>query len=178
MTTTDTDKPTHEARGFAGRTSLPPGWCWTTVPGLLADKLCNGISVKGRDTPPGVPALKLGAMGDNGFDYADKRYIPIDGGTAQSLAIREGDFFVARGNGSLHLVGRGTLAQTPPEQVVFPDTMIRLRLADEGPLRKYVSVLWQSASLRRQVEARPGRPQASTRFPSRTSKSFSYLCRR
>lgn len=133
---------------------LPPGWCWATLPELLTEKLCNGISVKGKDTPPGVPALKLGAMGEGGFDYADKRYIPIDADTAQTLAIRDGDFFVARGNGSLHLVGRGTLAQAPPEQIVFPDTMIRLRLADVGPLRKYIALLWQSSIVRRHVEMR------------------------
>src|SRR5437867_46779 len=89
--------------------------------------MCNGISVKGSNNPPGVPALKLNAMTERGFLYGAMRYIPISKATEKDLKIVEGDFFVARGNGSLALVGRGTRAQEPPFEVVFPDTMIRLR---------------------------------------------------
>ena len=56
---------------------LPNGWCWTTIEEILAEPLCNGISVKGSDNPPGVPALKLNAMSEQGFDYSAIRYIPI-----------------------------------------------------------------------------------------------------
>lgn len=132
---------------------LPPGWCWTTVGELVTEKLCNGVSVKGSDTPPGVPALKLSSMREAGLDYSVKRYIPIGTDTANALAVQLGDFFVSRANGSLHLVGRGALAQQPPKQIVFPDTMIRLRLIGGDELRKCVAVLWQTDGVRRQVEA-------------------------
>ena len=62
---------------------------------------------------------------------------------------------MARGNGSLHLVGRGTLAQSPPEQIVFPDTMIRLRFVPIVPtLSRFVALMWQTRFVRRQVETR------------------------
>ena len=68
------------------------------------------------------------------------------------LAIHEGDYFVSRGNGSLHLVGRGTLAQEPSELIVYPDTMIRLRFIKLYPLRQFVNVLWSTRWMRSQIE--------------------------
>lgn len=45
---------------------------------LLREPLCNGKTVKGSADPPGVPALRLNAMGDSGFDYSRVRYLPLD----------------------------------------------------------------------------------------------------
>lgn len=47
---------------------LPNGWCWVTVEQLLSESMCNGLSIKGSETPPGVPALKLNAMSEYGFN--------------------------------------------------------------------------------------------------------------
>jgi type I restriction enzyme S subunit len=134
--------------------TLPEGWCWATVAQVLVEPSCNGISVKGSNEPPGVPALRLSAMGTLGFDYSERRYIPISEDTADALAIQKGDFFVARGNGSLHLVGRGTLAQQPSERIVFPDTMIRLRFGFPDTIRKFIALIWPSRLLRGQIERR------------------------
>ena len=110
----------------------------------------HGISVKAIAFTAGVPALRLTAMNDAGFDYAERRYIPINEEIATKLSVKEGDFFVARGNGSLHLVGRGTLAQSPPEQIVFPDIMIRLRFVPIVPtLNRFVALMWQTRFVRR-----------------------------
>ena len=133
--------------------TLPDGWCWATVEYLLNELICNGISVKGQDTPPGTPALRLSAMSENGFDYSKRRYIPIPDKVAEELQIRENDFYISRGNGSIHLVGRGSLAQTPPELIVFPDTMIRVRLMSVE-MSRFVATLWGSTFIRKQVEKR------------------------
>lgn len=133
---------------------LPEGWAWMTVDAMLAEPLCNGISVKGSDTPPGVAALKLNAMSERGFKYQFVRYLPIDEKLAKDLEVVAGDFFVSRGNGSLDLVGRGTLAQDPPFQVVFPDTMIRLRFLEIVKSSVWVSTIWPAKFVRRQIERR------------------------
>ena len=133
---------------------LPAGWCWVTVDLLIVESLRNGISVKGSDSPPGIPALKLSAMSQQGFDYTDVRYIPISEQEAAANEVREDDFYVSRGNGSLSLVVRGTHAQEPPFQVVFPDTMIRLRLA--SPIRStgWLWTVWSGRFFRSQIEQR------------------------
>jgi len=133
---------------------LPAEWCWATVDQLIVEPICNGISIKGSNEPPGVPALRLSAMTDAGFDYKEVRYIPIDEEVANDLSIRAGDFYVSRGNGSLALVGRGTPAQAPPMAVVFPDTMMRVRLNDNIGKTGLLPTLWQSRLVRRQVEKR------------------------
>jgi type I restriction enzyme S subunit len=89
-------------------------------------------------------------MSDAGFDYFQRRYLPLNPEEVSDVWIRPGDFFVCRGNGSKHLVGRGTLAQDPPERIIFPDTMMRLRLTDE--LLRWVSTIWRSGIVRKQIE--------------------------
>ncbi len=137
---------------IAGLRTIPTSWTWATVDELVVEGLCNGISVKGSDHPPGVSALRLNAMTDNGFDYTAIRYIPIDDKIANANAVLEGDFFVSRGNGSLHLLARGTVAQSPPGVVVFPDTMIRMRLPAALRRSAWVSTVWRSAGVRAQIE--------------------------
>ncbi len=132
---------------------LPAGWTWASVGQLLREPLCNGVSVKGSDNPPGVRALRLSAMSDSGFDYSKSRYLPVAESNVDDLWIREGDFFMSRGNGSLHLVGRGTSAQKPPQATIFPDTMIRLRLADPPRVSGWIRTLWPSRIIRLQIEA-------------------------
>lgn len=61
---------------------------------------------------------------------------------------------MSRGNGSLHLVGRGTSAQKPPHPTIFPDTMIRLRLADAVRTSGWVRTLWPSRIIRSQIESK------------------------
>ena len=133
---------------------LPEGWTWASVEQLLREPLCNGMSVKGSDNPPGVRALRLSAMSNSGFDYSDARYLPLSEDDVDDLWIQQGDFFMSRGNGSLHLVGRGTSAQKPPHPTIFPDTMIRLRLADVVRISGWVRTLWPSRSIRSQIESR------------------------
>jgi type I restriction enzyme S subunit len=93
-------------------------------------------------------------MTESGFDYAERRYIPISDDTAEALRIRQGDLYVSRGNGSLHLLGRVTLAQEPPERIVFPDTMIRLRFYPDAVAGKFINLLWQGRVVRQQIEKR------------------------
>lgn len=133
---------------------LPEGWCWASVEQMLAEAMCNGLSVKGSDASPGVPALKLNAMGESGFDYTAVRYLPVHLSSISRIVVSTGDFFVSRGNGSVRLVGRGTLAQEPPFPVIFPDTMIRLRLCAEVKSSKWMPLVWQTRGVRKQIETK------------------------
>jgi type I restriction enzyme S subunit len=109
--------------------ALPAGWRWATLDQLAVLPARNGISVKGTPEPPGVAALRLDAMQGDGLDFTRRRYIDIPESKAADLTIRQGDFLVSRANGSLALMGRACVAGIPPVPTVFPDTMIRFRLA-------------------------------------------------
>jgi type I restriction enzyme S subunit len=67
--------------------ALPDGWTWVTVDQVLRAELCNGVSVKGSDHPPGVRALRLSAMSNSGFDYDDVRYLPLENSDVDDLCI-------------------------------------------------------------------------------------------
>jgi type I restriction enzyme S subunit len=93
-------------------------------------------------------------MSDVGFDYSNVRYLPLAESKVDDLLIKEGDFFVSRGNGSLHLVGRGTSAQASLQPTIFPDTMIRLRFTSTLVASRWIRTLWPSRLIRSQIEAR------------------------
>jgi type I restriction enzyme S subunit len=139
--------------GTADLSELPEGWVWATVEQVLVGRSCNGLSVKGSDSPPGVPALKLGAMKEDGLDYSEVRFLRIHWRDVEELEVRRGDFFVTRGNGSLHLVGRGVVAGDPPIRVIFPDTMIRLRPHASIMTSGWLPAVWRARLIRRQIEA-------------------------
>jgi type I restriction enzyme, S subunit len=143
-----------EPPSLTGLPELPAGWVWARLVDLLEAPLGNGLSIKGTDTPPGVASLKLSAMTDDGFDYTKVKYLPTEIGEVERLLVCEADFFVSRGNGSKDLVARGTLAQAPPFPVIFPDLMIRVRLADELRRSRWIPGIWPAPQIRRQVEAR------------------------
>ena len=90
-------------------------------------------------------------MTETGIDFSKIRFLPIEADEVDDLHIQAGDFFVSRGNGSLHLVGRGTIAQTPPFTCIFPDTMMRLRFL--GQLNGWAKTIWPSRSIREQIES-------------------------
>lgn len=136
-----------EAAGANGR------WPTCRIAELLCEPILNGLSVKESQAPTAVRALRLSAMSEAGLDYADHRFLPVESTAVEDIVVREGDFFVSRGNGSLALVGRGAIAQRPPFPVIFPDTMMRLRFAD-GNVRRWVAMLWPSRLVRRQIEQR------------------------
>lgn len=134
--------------------TLPGGWACVSVGELLSEPMCNGISVKGSDTPPGVASLKLNAMSDTGFDFSAVKYLPIESDQVAAFAVREGDFFVSRGNGSIRLVGRGTLSQAPPFPLIFPDLMIRLKLTTTAAAARWLPAIWPSRMIRQQLESK------------------------
>ncbi len=141
-----------EPVGVFALSQLPEGWTMASVEQLLTAPLCNGVSVKGSDNPPGIRALRLSAMSDSGFDYSKARYLPLAESDIEDLWICAGDFFMSRGNGSLHLVGRGTSAQEAPEPTIFPDTMIRLRFANMIKDSGWLTILWPARIIREQIE--------------------------
>lgn len=72
---------------------------------------------------------------------------------AEKFLVRTGDFLVARGNGSLRLVGRGGLVTGMPPEVAYPDTLIRVRVDSSQMLPAYLAAVWASEGVRQQLES-------------------------
>lgn len=115
--------------------------------------MINGLSVKGSNDPPGVAALKLNAISSSALDFSKRRYLPINEIDVENLFIKNGDIFISRGNGSLHLVGRAAIASNVEMNVIFPDTMIRARIRHHFYINDLFLLYWDSRYIRAQIES-------------------------
>ncbi len=129
---------------------LPFGWLWTTVNTFLLEPPRNGHSVKHSSS--GFPVLRLNAIKKEKLDLSEQKNGAWEREDALSYLVREGDFLLARGNGSKQLVGRGGLVPALEHDIAYPDTMIRLRVNRSVIGRSFFSYVWNSHLLRRQIE--------------------------
>jgi type I restriction enzyme S subunit len=132
---------------------FPATWTMCTVDEVLREPMCNGLSVKGNDIPPGIKALKLNAITPNGIDYKYVRYLSVEKEKVKNIFLARNDFLVVRGNGTLAFVGRGAIVATPTEPVIFPDTAIRLRFCEAIAETGWMPLSWQSFAVREQIES-------------------------
>ncbi|MDE9365686.1 restriction endonuclease subunit S [Luteipulveratus sp. YIM 133132] len=117
---------------------------------LLATGLTNGRSVPTLDG--GFPVLRLTALKPAGVDLDERKGGAWTASDASRFLVAHGDYLIARGNGSIRLVGRGALVRNHPDPVAFPDTAIRVR-PKQGALRAdYLDLVWNSHEVRKQIE--------------------------
>lgn len=125
--------------------------CETTLGEVLLEPLTNGRSVPTRAGGFGV--LRLTALKGGRIDVREKKDGAWSAVEAAPFLIREDDFLVSRGSGSLDYVGRGGLVAPNPPPVAFPDTLIRVRTDQDLVDKDYLRILWDSTVIRSQIEA-------------------------
>lgn len=130
---------------------MPEGWTIASLEELLSAPLSHGRSVP--DATTGAPVLRLTAIKGGKLNLSERKIGAWSFAEAEPFLVREGDFLVSRGNGSLRLVGRGALVDTPPDKVAFPDTLIRVCVSGLYS-RRLLSRLWNSGYIRSQIENR------------------------
>ena len=129
--------------------TIPGSWSWATVGQIISEELSNGRSV--RSAQKGFPVLRLTALRNGEIEQNEYKIGAWTAEDAEPFLIREGDFLVSRGNGSLRLVGRGGLVRSLGSPVAYPDTMIRLRISRYVD-REFFCYVWNSRLVRRQIE--------------------------
>lgn len=118
---------------------------------LLTVKLANGKSVPSEDG--GFPVLRLTALRDGRIDLTERKAGAWSATEAARFLVQRGDFLIARGNGSLRLVGRGGLVTDVPDPVAYPDTLIRARTDPSTVSPEFLALVWNSPAIRRQIES-------------------------
>jgi type I restriction enzyme S subunit len=127
---------------------------WSVQPfiRLLAAPLRNGLSPSkgGRIT---AKVLTLSAITGKAFDPQS-----VKTGTFQTLpppeqSVDDHDLLICRGNGNLHLVGKGYFPSRRMPDVTFPDTMIAARVDREFTEPVFLEHVWNSPLVRRQLES-------------------------
>ena len=132
--------------------TLPDGWTWANVDQLSPDDLANGRS--GPTAEVGATVLRLTAVRGGKIDLSEWKYGAWSEEEAKPFAVTEGDLLVVRGNGSLALVGRAGLVGKVPDQVAYPDTLIRLRTIETVVRSAWMSLNWNSELSRNHLEKR------------------------
>ncbi|GAA3620240.1 hypothetical protein GCM10022199_25880 [Marihabitans asiaticum] len=117
---------------------------------VLEMPLANGRSVPSRDD--GFPVLRLTALKEGGVDLAERKGGAWERADAMRFLVRRGDFLIARGNGSLRLVGKGSLVRSEPDEVAFPDTVIRARPRPVDLSPEFLDLVWNARATRDQIE--------------------------
>ena len=67
--------------------------------------------------------------------------------------VSDEDFYICRGNGNRHLVGAGEYSSSPMKDMVFPDTMIAVRIEQERVILPYLRCAWNQPATSKQIEA-------------------------
>lgn len=116
---------------------------------LVREPLRNGRSVRDGDGPL---VLRLSSLKDGSIDWREAKSGEWGDIDIERFLVADGDFLVARGNGSRDLVGRGSLVLGAPPRVAFPDTMIRVRPEPTRIAPKFLNLVWDAESTRMQIE--------------------------
>lgn len=124
-------------------------WREASAAQILGEPMANGRSVPDGS---GFPVLRLTAIRNGRVDLEARKLGAWSHSEAARFVVAKGDFLVARGNGSLSLVGRGALVELEPDPVAFPDTLIRLRPDPEKVSPSFLRIAWDSPKVRSQIE--------------------------
>ncbi len=130
---------------------LPEGWSWSCLDQLLAEPLTNGKSVPDGN---GVPVLRLTCIKNGLVDLTERKSGDWNDIDPQRFLVEADDFFIIRGNGSIHLVGRGGHVSAAPDGVAYPDTLIRARVDPAALYPPLLARWWDSPPVRRHIERR------------------------
>jgi type I restriction enzyme S subunit len=146
---------THESEDASpkrrdGLPLVPSGWTYVGLDRILKGPLTNGRSVP--DATNGFPVLRLTALRGGLVDVRERKTGAWNEADAKPFLVSKGDFLVARGNGSLSLVGRGGLVEADPGRIAYPDTMIRVRANVQIYSPRYLRLVWDSRIVRSQIE--------------------------
>jgi type I restriction enzyme S subunit len=130
---------------------LPSTWATVKLSEVVSEPLANGRSVRSR--AGGFPVLRLTCLRDGRIDLTGRKEGEWDAAAAAKFLVQRGDFLVARGNGSLDLVGRGGLVDEEPDPVAYPDTLIRVRVPEAILDASLLALIWNCQVVRQQLES-------------------------
>ncbi len=128
---------------------IPVNWFWVKVSQILLVPPSNGRSVK--DRKGGFKVLRLTALRHGLIDLRKSKEGDWDEEDAYPYIVQPGDFLLARGSGSINLVGIGGLV-SEKSNVAYPDTMIKLIIDQSTFIPQLFTLLWNSAYFRKQIE--------------------------
>ncbi len=112
-------------------------WVAVTLANVLAEDLANGWSPKTVAYETSLRSLKLSATTSGVFRPCQFKYIDATLPAESGYWLRDGDLLIQRSN-TPELVGVSAVYRGAANQFIYPDLMIRCRLAPERALPEFV----------------------------------------
>jgi type I restriction enzyme S subunit len=136
--------------------SLPAGWRRVPLAALLAEDTRNGFSLKPDEPSEGTPILRISActIRADGLvaEEEHKLMSGIEPGVRVQYGLRSGDLLACRFNGNKSFVGRLAIFEDRLGiRPIFPDKLIRIRLAPRLVVPAFVRMAGDSNIVRDQI---------------------------
>ena len=112
----------------------------------------NGVSPSKKGTVLNQ-ILTLSAITQGDFDESAVKEGLFEVEPAEEKRVSEEDFYLCRGNGNKCLVGLGAFPNKSIPDLVFPDTMIALKIDETIIRKKFIETAWKLPSVREQIES-------------------------
>jgi type I restriction enzyme, S subunit len=116
---------------------VPEHWASSRLVDLLCEPLRNGHSAAAHPTNEGIRTLTLTAVTRNDFSAKNTKLTVADPKRVKDMWLKRGDIFVERANSAEH-VGLAALYGGDDDFAIFPDLLIRVRVAPERAEPKFV----------------------------------------
>lgn len=116
--------------------SIPECWDWARLEALIVFGPQNGVSPRPSTRPDAPRAVTLTATTQGYFDAAKFKYVEADFPAGSEYWLSPGDLLFQRGN-TRDYVGIAAIYDGEPNQFLFPDLMIKVRVSPELDLRYF-----------------------------------------
>jgi type I restriction enzyme S subunit len=137
---------------FGDPATNPKGWPMVSLESVLSIPLHNGLSPS-KSGKVNANVLTLSAITGNRFDATAWKTSTFMSRPPANQSVSELDFLICRGNGNVHMVGKGYFPSEAMPEMTFPDTMIAARISPERIERAFLQHVWNSSAVRKQVES-------------------------
>lgn len=117
----------------------------------LSTSMQNGLSPS-RAGIHRAKVLTLSAITQGSFDESAWKEGAFKDDPSLDKRVSGGCYYVCRGNGNRSLVGTGEFAPSSIPDLVFPDTMIEVRVKQGEVLPAYLTIAWKQPFTRDQIE--------------------------
>ena len=113
---------------------LPSGWGWVPLEHILAFGPQNGLSPKPTEREDAPKAITLTATTSGVFLAGHYKRVEASLPPESELWLRAGDLLFQRGN-TREYVGIAAIYNGPPNEFIYPDLMIKVRVVPEAYMR-------------------------------------------
>lgn len=153
----------------------PKNWPVKPLRALIETPLRNGLSPASGGAVDAL-VLTLSAITRGRFEASAVKTGTFAVEPWDDVRVDERDFLICRGNGNVSLVGSAAFPGESMKNVVFPDTMIAARVDQSRVLPAFLSTIWKSGLVRRQIEAGARTTNGTFKINQGVVESISIVC--